>query len=46
MRPFYARPSPKKGERDRKKLKTALALLPPNLEKGLGDKGRFSICVR
>jgi len=37
--------SPKKGEGDKKNPKMSLTPLLPSWEKGLGDEGRFSICV-
>jgi len=38
--------APKKGEGDKKKPKTSFSPLLPFWEKGLGDEGRYSICVR
>jgi hypothetical protein len=46
IRPSPLAPLPKRERETRKKLKTALAPLLPEREKGLGDEGRFSICVR
>jgi hypothetical protein len=39
-------PLPKRERGTRKKLKMVLAPLLLLWEKGLGDEGRFSICVR
>ena len=38
-------PSPKEGEGDKKSPKMSLAPLLPRGEKGLGDEGKFSVCV-
>jgi hypothetical protein len=46
IRPSPPAPLPKRERGTRKKLKTALAPLLPEREKGLVDEGRFSICVR
>jgi hypothetical protein len=46
IRPSPLAPLPKRERETREKLKTALAPLLPLWEKGLGDEGRFSICVR
>jgi len=39
-------PSPTKGEGNKKTSIKSLAPLLPLWEKGLGDEGRYSLCVR
>jgi len=46
IRPSPLAPLPKRERRTRKKLKMFLVPLLPLWEKGLGDEGRSSICVR
>jgi hypothetical protein len=46
IRPSPLAPLPKRERGTRKKLKMTLAPLLPLWEKGLGDEGTFSICVR